>query len=210
MGSAAAFYLTAAGIGRITISDDSTVSLPDLQSQILHSIRDLNLAKTQSAREKLEELNPDVKLDVLPAPITLESAAHLRQHDVLLDTTQDTASHYALNEACVSSSLPLLIADVDGFRARIHTVVPGEGPCYRCIQPDPPEMPGRALLGPLAGVVGSLLVIETVKLLLNKGHPLLDRVLDMDLLTMKFSSLPVSRDPDCPVCQTASPACRPA
>jgi adenylyltransferase/sulfurtransferase len=207
VGSAVAFYLVAAGLGQVGIADNSAVSLSDLQSQILHSLPDLHRAKTQSAKEKLSRLNPDVRLEDFPGSIIPDHLEQILQnYDLLLDATEEATYHYELNQACVAESRPLVIADLCGFKASIQTVVPGQGPCYRCLHPDPPKTSSRALFGPLAGVVGCLLVTEAIKLLLSKGHPLSERVLEINLLTANFTPLPARRDPDCPVCHGITPA----
>lgn len=205
-GSAAALYLTSAGVGRIAVADDSTVSLPDLQSQILYSTREIASGKTQCARRKLLELNPDVQIEALPTSAITDGARNLSQrYDVVLDASEDVSLHYALNEACVAALLPLVIADMDGFRAYVQTILPGRGPCYRCLRPEPGNVANKAVLSPLAGVVGSLVATEAIKVLLGKGQPLSDRVLDIDLRAVKFTTIPASRRPDCPVCGQIQP-----
>lgn len=201
VGSAAALYLVAAGVGRVGIADGAGVSLPDLQSAILHSTENLGQARTESGRDKLAKLNPDVEVQVFAGSLAGERAKEaLRQYEVLLDATEDVAAHYALNEIGVAISVPTVIADVDGARGRIQTVIPGHGPCYRCLNPEPPRASGQALLGAAGGAVGSLLATEAIKLLLGKGRSLSDRVLELDLLKMKFRLLPTCRDAACPVC----------
>jgi adenylyltransferase/sulfurtransferase len=207
LGSPASFYLAAAGVGRIGIVDSDTVELSNLQRQILHSTGDLGRPKALSAKERLEALNPDV--EVLPYADRLTSdniLATVGEYDLVLDGSDNFATRYLVNDACVLLDKPLVHAGVFRFEGQITTILPRRGPCYRCLYPEPPP-PGivpscqeAGILGAVAGVLGVLQATEALKLLLGRGEPLCGRLLIYNALDLEFREVKVRRSADCAVC----------
>ncbi len=206
LGSPAAFYLAAAGVGTLGLMDGDTVALSNLQRQILHDTPGLGRMKAVSGAEKLERLNPDVAVRQFPFRFTAENAAEiLAEFDLLVDATDNLASRYVIADACHAAKKPYIHAGVSGFAGQMMTVLPGETACYRCLFEDPPprevlERPPNGPLGPLPGVFGALQAVEAVKLLLGLGGTLAGRFLRFDARTMEFRVTPLKRNPHCPLC----------
>lgn len=207
LGSPAAYYLAAAGVGRLGLADGDEVDLSNLQRQILHATADVGRPKVDSARRKLAALNPEIRIDVERVFVDTDNAAGvIAGYDVVVSAVDNVPARYALNDACVSGGVPLVDAAIVGFRAILMTILPGRGPCYRCLFPEPPPagaVPTCAeagVIGALAGVLGALQALETIKLLLGRGNPYVGRVLQFDGLTGRFREAPWPRDPGCPVC----------
>ncbi len=206
LGSPAAFYLAAAGVGTLGLMDGDTVTLSNLQRQILHDTPGLGRPKVESGAEKLERLNPDVVVRRLPFRFTAENAAGiLPAYDLLVDATDNLASRYVIADACHAARKPYIHAGVSGFAGQMLTVIPGESACYRCLFEDPPpkevlERPPNGPLGPLPGVFGALQAAEAVKLLLGLDGTLAGRLLRIDVRTMAFRVTPLKRNPHCPLC----------
>jgi sulfur-carrier protein adenylyltransferase/sulfurtransferase len=207
LGSPAALYLAAAGVGTLGIVDMDVVDLSNLQRQVLHTSERAGQPKTQSAKVAIEALNPDVK--VLPFQTRLSSAnvmEILAGFDLVLDGGDNFPTRYLLNDACVLQNKPNVHGSVFRFEGQVTTFIPGQGPCYRCLYPAPPPpelAPSCAeagVLGVLPGLVGLLQANEALKLILGVGEPLVGRLLTLDALGTHFHPLKLRRDPACPTC----------
>lgn len=204
LGSPAAFYLAAAGIGTLGIMDGDTVDLSNLQRQILHTTASLGKAKTASALERLEALDPAITIEAYPFRFTEENAPDiLRKYDFVIDATDNFASKFLIARACHAAGKPYSHAGIRNFYGQTMTVIPGSTACYHCVfeeeeapQGGIPEGP----LGALPGVIGSIQAAEAIKHIAGIGTPLTNAVLTCDLLTMTFRKTPVRRSPACPVC----------
>ncbi|MBO2520936.1 MAG: molybdopterin-synthase adenylyltransferase MoeB [Clostridia bacterium] len=206
LGSPSSIYLAAAGVGTIGIIDADRVDLSNLHRQVLHFNRDVNRPKTQSAKEHLEALNPDVR--VIEHPVYLDSSNALeiiRDYDLVINGCDNFATRYLVNDACVLLKKPLIDASILRFEGQATVFLPGQG-CYRCLYPEPPP-PGMVpncaqagIIGALAGHMGTLQVIEAVKVLLGIGKPLASRMLLFDALSGEYRTVRWRRDPNCPVC----------
>jgi molybdopterin/thiamine biosynthesis adenylyltransferase/rhodanese-related sulfurtransferase len=209
LGSPAATYLAAAGVGRIGVADDDRVDASNLHRQPLHRTEDIGLAKADSARETLAEINPHVRVDAIKHRVSRENALDLvAAYDVVIDGTDNFPTRYLLNDACVLSGRPLVYGSVDRFEGQVSLFATERGPCYRCLFPSPPE-PGTVqncadagVLGVLPGLVGTLQATEALKLILGLGETLAGRLLLVDALSMRFRTIGVDRDPECPACGT--------
>jgi sulfur-carrier protein adenylyltransferase/sulfurtransferase len=207
LGSPAALYLAAAGVGTIGIIDFDAVDASNLQRQILHSTADVGRSKLQSAREKLSALNPEVRIETHEATLTSANALTLfRDYDVILDGTDNFATRYLVNDACVLLGKPNAYGSIFRFEGQASVFATKGGPCYRCLYPEPPPpglVPSCAeggVLGVLPGVIGTIQATETIKLLLGAGRTLAGRLLLYDAWNMRFRELKLRRDPECPVC----------
>lgn len=206
LGSPAAMYLAAAGVGTIGIADADKVDLSNLQRQILHSTKDVGIPKVASARETIEALNPDVRVNTCHTFVTPENIMELiEDYDFVIDATDNFASKFLINDACVIAEKPFSHAGISGFQGQLMTWVPGEGPCYRCIFKDPPpeDAAGRqtGIIGAVAGVIGSLQATEAVKYIVGAGDLLTGKLLTYDALKMEFRTVKLPRKvTDCPVC----------
>ncbi len=208
LGSPAALYLAAAGVGRIGIVDDDRVDESNLQRQVAHSTARLGEWKAESAKRTVEELNPDVEVIPYLERLTSENVERILGDgwDVIVDGADNFPTRYLVNDAAVWHGIPLVHGSIYRFEGQATVFKPGDGPCYRCLfpQPPPPELaPSCAeggVLGVLPGIVGSLQASEALKLCLGIGEPLVGRLLLFDALTTEFSEVKLRRDPDCPVC----------
>ncbi len=205
LGSPAAYYLAAAGVGTIGIDDDDAVEISNLQRQILHATRDIGRPKAVSAGEKLKSLNPDCDVVTHHLRLTADNIAGITAaYQVIVDGTDNFPSRRLINEVCVRQGKPLVHGGVLQFVGQALTILPGRGPCLACIFPEPPgSLPTCAqagILGAVAGVIGAIQANEALKLLLGLGELLVGRLLSFDALRMRFAEVAVSRDPDCPVC----------
>jgi adenylyltransferase/sulfurtransferase len=207
LGSPAALYLAAAGVGTIGIIDFDTVDASNLQRQILHSTRDVGRSKLQSAHDRLSALNPGVKLVSHDAALSSANAMEIfRDYDVILDGTDNFSTRYLVNDACVILGKPNAYGSIFRFEGQASVFATRGGPCYRCLYPEPPPpglVPSCAeggVLGVLPGVIGTIQATETIKLLLGGGSTLVGRLLLYDAWNMRFRELKLRRDPECPVC----------
>lgn len=207
LGSPISLYLAAAGVGTIGIVDFDAVELSNLQRQILHSTENVGKKKTQSAKARLLEVNPEVNVVVHEEHIAVENALKLiADYDVVIDGTDNFQTRYLVNDACVLGKKPLVYGSIFRFEGQATVFYPPTGPCYRCIYPDPPEsgaVPNCAeggVLGVLAGVIGSIQAAEAIKLLLGKGQTLMGRLLLYDALEANFDTLNLKRNDKCPLC----------
>jgi molybdopterin/thiamine biosynthesis adenylyltransferase len=204
--------LAAAGVGKIGIVDNDVVDISNLQRQILHRTVDLGRKKVESARETLLALNPHV--NIVPYDVRLNSTnirGILREYDVVAEGSDNFPTKFLVNDACVMTGTPLSMAGIFRFSGQILTVIPGGGPCYRCLIPQPPP-PGAipscqeaGVLGAMAGAVGVMQATEILKIILSKGEVLSGRLLLFEALQMRFEPIEVKRNPECPVC-SATPS----
>ncbi len=211
LGSPAALYLAAAGIGALTLIDDDRVERSNLQRQILHTDARTGMRKTESARIALSALNPDVRLDLREERLRAANVeAFVGDHDVVIDGADNFPTRYLLNAACLHLKIPLVYGAVHRFtgQASVFDSRRDDSPCYRCLFPEPPsaaEAPNcseAGVLGVLPGVIGLLQATEAIKLVLGIGQTLVGRLLCYDALAAEFRELRLSRDPTCPGCGT--------
>ena len=208
LGSPSALYLAAAGVGRLGIVDDDVVDESNLQRQVLHSTVRLGEPKAESAKRTLTELNPDVEVVTFQERITSDNVDRILAEgwDVIVDGADNFPTRYLINDASVWHDIPVVHGSIYRFEGQTTVFKPHEGPCYRCLfpQPPPPELaPSCAeggVLGVLPGVIGSLQANEALKLALGAGDPLIGRLLLFDALSTSFTEVAIRRDPDCPVC----------
>jgi molybdopterin/thiamine biosynthesis adenylyltransferase/rhodanese-related sulfurtransferase len=207
LGSPVAYYLAAAGVGTLGIIDADVVDASNLQRQILHNAARLGRPKVESARETLLGLNPDVTVNAINDRLTKENVlALISQYDAIVDGTDNFPTRYLLNDASIIANKPVVHGSVFRFEGQVTIFKPFEGPCYRCLFPEPPPIelaPNCAeagVLGVLPGTIGLLQATETIKLLLGIGESLVGRLLAYDALTETFDELRLSRDPRCPAC----------
>lgn len=200
-------YLAAAGVGTITVVDDDTVQLSNLQRQICHRTVDVGVPKVESARRALHDLNPDVVVHALEQRLSADNVVELcSDHDVVVDATDNFGTRFLLNDACVLLGLPLVWAAINQFDGQLTVWSPGQGPCLRCLFPTMPDaaaVPSCAaagVLGVLPGLLGAAQAAETLKLLLGIGEPLIGRLAVFDALAFDWSTIPMAADPACPVC----------
>jgi len=207
LGSPAAYYLAAAGVGTIGIIDADVVDDSNLQRQILHNTQRIGQYKAESARETIEALNPDVKVITHIERLDESNVARIiADYDVILDGTDNFPTRYLLNDAALIANKPVVHGSVFRFEGQLTVFKPYEGPCYRCLYPEPPPMalaPSCAeagVLGVLPGIIGILQATETIKLLLGIGDPLVGRMMTYDALAGEFNELRLFRDPKCAAC----------
>ena len=210
LGSPVALYLAGAGVGRLGIVDDDEVELSNLHRQLLHFTPDIGVPKAHSAAAKLGFLNPEVVVEPYQVRLDAANAGGLVDGaDLVVDCSDSFETRYAVNAACCRAGVPLVEAGVLGLSGLVMGVRPGASACYRCAFPaPPPSAPTCAqagVLGPSAGVIGSLQALEALKLLTGVGEPLLDAFLQADLATLSFLRVAVRRRPDCPDCGDAYP-----
>ena len=208
LGSPASLYLAAAGVGRLGIVDDDTVDETNLQRQIVHSTERLGDSKAESAKRTIQALNPDVDVKLFKERLTSENADRILGEgwDVIVDGTDNFPTRYLVNDASIWHEIPVVHGSIFRFEGQATVFKPQEGPCYRCLfpQPPPPELaPSCAeggVLGVLPGIIGSLQANEAIKLAAGVGDSLVGRLLLFDALSTTFTEVSLRRDPDCPVC----------
>ena len=209
LGSPAAMYLAAAGVGTIGIVDFDVVDFSNLQRQLLHGTPDVGRPKLDSAKDRLNALNPNVHIETYDAALSSENAMRLFEpYDVILDGTDNFPTRYLVNDACVLSGKPNAYGSIFRFEGQASVFGTKDGPCYRCLYPEPPPpglVPSCAeggVFGVLPGIIGVIQATETIKLILGVGEPLIGRFLIYDALRMRFRELKLRKDADCPVCGT--------
>ena len=209
LGSPAAMYLAAAGVGRIGIVDFDVVDYSNLQRQIIHGTSSIGKTKLQSAKERLQDINPHIQIDTYETSLSSDNALELfAPYDVILDGTDNFPTRYLTNDACVLLGKPNAYGSIFRFEGQASVFGAKDGPCYRCLYPEPPPpglVPSCAeggVLGVLPGVIGVIQATETIKLITGIGEPLIGRFMIYDALRMKFRELKLRKDPDCPVCGT--------
>jgi molybdopterin/thiamine biosynthesis adenylyltransferase/rhodanese-related sulfurtransferase len=207
LGSPAALYLAAAGVGTLGIVDMDVVDLSNLQRQVIHTRERQGQPKVESARAAIEALNPDVKVVPFGERLTSQNVLRILEgFDMVLDGGDNFPTRYLLNDACVLTRKPNIHGSIFRFEGQVTTFVPGQGPCYRCLYPAPPPpefAPSCAeagVLGVLPGIIGLMQATEALKLILGQGQPLTGRLLTFDALGTHFQELKLRRDPKCPVC----------
>ena len=203
LGSPAAFYLVAAGVGTVGLMDPDVVDLSNLQRQILHATADVGQSKVVSGAEKLRALNPEVTIRTHAVRLDPANAADLlAPYDAILDATDNFEAKFLIADACHKAGKPYVHAGILRFQGQVMTVIPGQTACYRCLFGGAPPSVGRPAgpMGAVPGVIGAIQATEAIKLLLRIGEPLTDRLLTWDALTMRFREIPVRRNPDCPLC----------
>jgi molybdopterin/thiamine biosynthesis adenylyltransferase len=207
LGSPTAFYLAAAGVGTIGIVDHDVVDLSNLQRQILHTNDRIGLPKVESAEVTLRALNPDVKVVKFQERLSSENVRRIFEgFDIIVNGCDNFPTRYLVNDACVFMKKPLVDGSIFQFEGQASVFYPPEGPCYRCLFPEPPP-PGAApscaeagVLGVLPGLIGCVQALETIKLILGAGKPLIGRMIHLDTMSMDVRVLKLRRDPNCVVC----------
>ncbi len=212
LGSPAALYLAAAGVGTLGVIDADVVDDSNLQRQVIHTTDRVGMPKVESARIAVNGINPDVNVVAHETRLSKDNVLDIfSQYDVILDGTDNFATRYLINDACVLLGKPNVHGSIFRFEGQATTFIAGEGPCYRCLfpTPPPPELaPSCAeagVLGLLPGTIGIIQATETAKLVLGIGDPLIGRLLTYDALGMEFRELRLSRDPACPMCGPGAP-----
>jgi sulfur-carrier protein adenylyltransferase/sulfurtransferase len=209
LGSPLALYLAAAGVGKMGLVDFDVVDFTNLQRQIMHGTSDVGRPKLDSAAETIAEINPYVELVPHQARLTSGNALDIfADYDIVADGTDNFATRYLVNDACVLSGKPNVYGSIFRFEGQASVFATREGPCYRCLYPEPPPpglVPSCAeggVLGVLPGIVGCIQALETIKLIIGKGDPLIGRLLLFDALGLRFRELKLRKNPDCPACGT--------
>jgi molybdopterin/thiamine biosynthesis adenylyltransferase/rhodanese-related sulfurtransferase len=209
LGSPLALYLGAAGVGTLGLVDFDVVDYTNLQRQIIHSTADVGRKKLDSAADKLKAINPLINLRTFDTRLSSDNALELfRDFDIIADGTDNFPTRYLVNDACVLIGKPNVYGSIFRFEGQASVFATEEGPCYRCLYPEPPPpglVPSCAeggVLGILPGLVGIIQATEVIKLILGKGEPLIGRLLLVDALAMKFRELKLRKNPDCPACGT--------
>lgn len=205
LGSPCALYLAAAGIGKIGIVDSDVVEIKNLQRQIIYTTKDADKAKVESAKERIEALNPDVKVIPYRVRVTSKNILDMiRDYDIIIDGSDNFPTKYLVNDACVFSGKPLFHGGISKFEGQTMTIIPGQSACYRCIFPEPPAPAASChetgILGTVPGVIGTIQANEALKYILNIGTLLTGRLLIFNALDSSFRQVRVPRDPKCPVC----------
>ena len=207
LGSPLALYLAAAGVGRLGIVDFDVVDFTNLQRQIIHDTNDVGRLKLESAKDTIADINPNVEVVAHETRLTSENALDIfRDYDIVADGTDNFPTRYLVNDACVLLGKPNVYGSIFRFEGQATVFYAKEGPCYRCLYPEPPPpglVPSCAeggVLGVLPGIVGSIQALETIKLILGKGRTLIGRLLLFDALDLKFRELKLRKNPECPVC----------
>ncbi len=208
LGSPVATYLTGAGVGRLGIADSDVVELSNLPRQHLHFTPDTGVPKVESAASKLRFLNPEIIVDAYQVHVDADNAAGLVEtQDLVVDCSDSFETRYAVNAACCAAGVPLVEGGVVGWRGQVMAIRPGRTACYRCAFPtapvDAPSCAEAGVIGPAAGVLGSLQALEALKLLSGASPALANAFLDVDLATLEVLRVTVSRRDECPDCSTA-------
>ncbi len=207
LGSPAAFYLVAAGVGTVGLVDSDVVDLSNLQRQILHAEEDIGHSKVESAARKLHAINPEVEIRCHPLRLGPEDASRLfLEYDLVLDATDNFQAKFLIADACHGVHKPYVHAGILRFGGQVMTVIPGVTTCYRCVfSAAPPAVSGLPAgpVGAVPGVMGSIQAMEAIKVLLGIGEPLTNRLLTWDALKMSFREIQLHRNPQCPLCGNA-------
>ena len=207
LGSPAAYYLAAAGIGNLGIVDFDRVDLSNLQRQIIHSTERIGMLKTESAKKTIKALNPDVNVTLYNERLDSSNIMNLIEgYDYIVDGSDNFPTRYLVNDACIMRNKTLIHGSIYRFEGQVTVFKPGDGPCYRCLYPEPPP-PGMVpncqeggVLGVLAGVIGNLQVVEVLKLVLGIGKTLVGKLIIYDALNTEFRNLRLRKDENCPIC----------
>jgi len=207
LGAPVALYLAAAGVGVIGIADADVVDLSNLQRQVIHFTPDVGKPKVESAREKMQAINPDVDVRTYQEWVSAANiGAIIADYDFIIDGTDNFTAKFLINDACVLAGKPYSHGGILAFDGQTVTVTPGESACYRCIFPEPPPKDAiptcsqAGVIGVLPGVIGTIQATEAIKFLLGSGELLTNRLLTYNALRMKFREIPLKRRGNCPVC----------
>jgi adenylyltransferase/sulfurtransferase len=207
LGSPLSLYLAAAGVGQIGLVDFDLVDYSNLQRQVIYSVRDVGRPKLEAAKDRILEINPNIRVDSYETKLSSENALEIiKDYDVVVDGTDNFPTRYLVNDACVLLGKPNVYGSIFRFEGQVSVFDSRRGPCYRCLYPEPPPpglVPSCAeggVLGILPGVIGTLQATETIKIILGKGEPLVGKLLLFDALKTKFRELKLQKDPDCPIC----------
>lgn len=207
LGCPVGYYLTAAGVGTIALIDNDTVEMSNLQRQIAHNVNTIGMPKVESAKKTFEALNPDVNIVAIQKRISKDDIIDLiRDYDIVVDGSDNFPTRYLVNDACFMARKPLVSGAILRFEGQVTTILPGDGPCYRCLFEEPPP-PGlvpscqeAGVLGVLPGVIGGLQATEVLKLILGKGDVLKGELLIYNALKTTFRKVKVPKNPSCPLC----------
>lgn len=207
LGCPAGYYLAAAGVGRIGIADADTIEISNLQRQIAHSTERIGMLKADSAKSTFEELNPDVKVITYKERLSSKNIMDLiKDYQIIIDGSDNFPTRYLVNDACVMTKKPFVSGSILRFEGQVTTIIPNDGPCYRCLYESPPPrglVPSCAeagVLGVLPGVIGAIQATEVLKLILGKGDILKGELLIYNALKMSFKKMKIPKNPNCPVC----------
>ena len=207
LGSPVALYLAAAGIGTIGLIDSDIVDISNLQRQVLHHTPDVGRSKVQSAKEKIEALNPDVNVETYETRFGQENAIDLiKPYDIVIDGVDNFPAMFLIHDACYFSKKPLILGGILRFEGRVFSIIPGQSACYRCIfkQPPPaglvPSCQEAGIIGAVAGIIGTIQATEAIKIVLGIGQPLTNRILDFDAQKTTFREIKTKRNPKCILC----------
>ncbi len=205
LGSPAALYLAAAGVGRLGLIDADKVSLDNLQRQILYDTSDIGRRKAEAAAERLTAINPDCRIEICAGMLSKQNAAsRIAGYDAVVDGTDSFAAKFMIAQACHAARKPYSHAGITGFKGHALTVRPGISACCRCLFDKPassmPKSSARGPMGPLPGIIGSVQAAEIIKLITGAGEPLINRLLVCDCLSMDLRVLPMKRNKNCPLC----------
>ncbi len=207
LGSPSAYYLAAAGVGTLGIVDNDVVDLSNLQRQILHTNDRVGMPKTESAKMTIQALNPDVRVIPYQQKLTSQNIMGIiKDYDIIVDGCDNFPTRYLVNDACVLAKKPNVHGSIFQFEGQATVFYPGKGPCYRCLYPEPPpadmapSCQEAGVLGVLPGLIGVIQAIETIKLILEKGDPLVGKLVCFNTLGMEINTLKLKADPACPMC----------
>lgn len=202
LGAPAAIYLAAAGIGKLVVIDRERVEFSNLNRQIIHWTDDVGKTKVESALKKLHKINPEIEVDGMVVEINEENVYSLvGKMDVVVDGMDNFKTRFLLNEACIKLGKPFVHAAVYGLEGRLMTILPGKGPCLRCLIPmEPEEVKPFPVLGPTPAIMASMQVMEVIKLIVGLGEPLVGKLLVFDGTSMDFMKIEIQKLPNCPVC----------
>ena len=204
LGSAAGYYLAAAGMGELILVDSDKVELSNLNRQIIHTEDDLGRKKVESASEKLKKLNSGLKIETIDKNIKEGNLDLLKEPPIVIGAVDNFQTRYLLNSYCVENRLNLIHAGIEGAKGQVTTVIPGKTPCLGCLFPGPREENSSfSALGTTAGIMGNFLANETLKLITGYGEPLAGKLLYCDLAKNQFNLISVEKDENCPVCGSA-------
>lgn len=207
LGSPLGLYLSAAGVGTLGLVDFDLVDFSNLQRQIIHGTEDVGRPKVESARDRIHSINPETKVNIYTEKLTSENIMKIiKDYDIVIDGTDNFPTRYLVNDACVFTKKPLIYGSIFRFDGQSTVFKTPEGPCYRCLYPEPPP-PGMVpscaeggVLGILPGIIGVMQATEAIKLILGKGETLIGRLLLFNAMEMRFREVKILRDPECPVC----------
>src|SRR5215468_212884 len=207
LGAPLGLYLAAAGVGKLGLVDFDVVDFTNLQRQVTFGTSDVGKHKSEAARARLSNLNPDIEIESFETQLTSANALELfKDFDIIVDGTDNFPTRYLVNDACILLGKPNVYGSIFRFEGQVTVFGMPDGPCYRCLYPEPPPpglVPSCAeggVLGVLPGIIGSLQAMETIKLILGNGSPLIGRLLLVDALNMRFRELKLRKNPECPVC----------